>query len=155
LQVLRHATTAVRRKPIPEKDQPAHARLLRELFQEADELLVVIVASNHAEEEPTTLPIPAVCQHRADRELFPIERMNNNRGLSARSPSPSYRGSLRNTALIEKYYPCPPDFGVFFTWTQIRLFQWRICCSSRCLARNVGRCRLHPIFRRTLHTCPG
>ena len=113
----------MRRQPIPKKDELAHAGLLHELFQEADQFLVVVVASDNAEEETTAFPVPPVCDHGADRELLPVERMNNDRGLSSRSPGPSYRRLLRDATFIEEYYPCAPDFGVFFTSAQVRLFQ--------------------------------
>ena len=105
----------MRRQPIPEKDEIAHAGLLHELFQEADQLLVVVAAADNTEKKTAALPIPPVSDNGANRELFPVERMNNYRGLSARSPGSSYRRLLRNATFIEEYYPCPPDFGVFFT----------------------------------------
>jgi hypothetical protein len=54
--------------------------------------------------------------NRADRKLLPVKRVMHYRGLSARRPGPAHRRTLENTALIKKYYPGSPDFGVFLPW---------------------------------------
>ena len=75
LQVFCHQTATVRGQSVPDQHQLLAPELAAELGEEVDELHLVETVAYDAEVHSALSPIPAVGQHRTNRELLPIERM--------------------------------------------------------------------------------
>ena len=93
------------------------------------------------------LEVDGVPTHTRDSgKLFPGEVvMLENRRLSTRCPCPHDKGALGQSAFIDEYYGLAFPFGVFFSAGQVFRFHSAIFCSSRSMARFVGRWQVQPM----------
>src|SRR5438034_1005997 len=90
-----------------------------------------------------------------ERELRPVEGMDQDGGLPARGPCAADGRPLRDAALVLEDDPGPATPSVFFTAGQRVVTQCRIAVSFRSFARLAGRCSVQSSAPKRRQTCPG
>ena len=131
------------------------AKLRPKFGQKTDQLFPIIAAGFHLEPQPRAPPIPAGGQCRAQRELLPVEGMNQHGRFPTRRPSAPDGRSLGKPAFVFKANPGVAPARVFFTAGHRWATHCRIARSGRSFARRAGRCSVHSIARSTRQTWPG
>src|SRR5581483_12120164 len=86
------------------------------------------------------------------RELLPGEAVLQNRSLALRGPGACATGAFRQSRLVNKDDYSALPCGDFFTAGHLFFFHSAMAASSRCRARPVGRCTLHPNCCSIRHT---
>ena len=147
--------TFVRRQLVPDQNHAPAADVAAQRLEHGEHAVSVAVSRRGAEPQLMASPIPAEPEGAAHQQLFPIEVMNQDRGLAPRGPGPADRRPLRDPALVVEENPGLPASGVFFTAGQRWVTQSRIAAAFRSRACVAGRWRDQPSARRTRQTCPG
>lgn len=131
-------TTAMNRCAIPD-DQQFARHMPFEMTEKLDRLGALDAAGVDLEiEAPESQPPD-------DRKAFPIERLVQQRGLSAWRPGACPRGAGAQSTFVDEDDGSPLLTGLFFKAGQTTRFQRRIAFSSRSTARRSGRWQLNPL----------
>jgi hypothetical protein len=93
-QVALHDPTPVCGQPVPDQNHFLATQGLFEILQEGHQALRVVAAWTGSKEQTRALTVPAIAYGRADRDLGPIEGMNQDRRLAFRGPRSSDGGPL-------------------------------------------------------------
>jgi len=151
-QVFDHDTAFVRRQAIPNQNSFLAAQVAFEILEERDQAFRVITAGASLKVQTATPPVPAEAQRGTDRKRFPIESMDQDRGLSSGRPAPPHRGPLGDAAFVLEENPGFPAPSVFFTAGHLDWNQYRIASGLRSRACRVGRWRVQSIAPRIFQT---
>jgi hypothetical protein len=89
-----HLAALVRRQAVPDQRDAAPADVALEVRQEANEGGPVVTPGPGLEEELTAATVPPERQGQSDRELLPVEGVDQDGGLAARRPGASDRRVL-------------------------------------------------------------
>lgn len=136
---------AMNGRAVPENQQfPGNVPL--EMLQEFNHLEAFDAAGMDLKEESPKGQGPD------DRKAFPVERLVEHRGLSARSPSARPGRAGAQAAFINKDKGSPLSARLFFNAGQTSRCQCRIAFSSRSTARRSGRWQLKPLAPINRHT---
>lgn len=154
-QVFDHEAAFVRRQTIPNQNRFLPAQLAFEILEERDQAFRVITAGASLKVQTATPSVPAETQRGTDRKRFPIESMDQDRGLSSRRPGPPHRGPLGDTAFVLEENPGFPTPSFFFTAGHLSEIQYRIASGLRSRACRAGRWRDQSIAPRSFQTWPG
>jgi hypothetical protein len=114
-QVGVHGITLMRRQAVPDQDDSPPAELPLEVDQEVDEGEVVVTARSRLEEEPTAPEVPPESHGDGDRELRPVEGVDQDRGFAAGGPGAPDRRPLRDAAFVLEDDPGVAPPSVFFS----------------------------------------
>lgn len=136
---------AMNGRAIPE-DQDFPGNMPLEMFQEFNHLKAFDAAGMGLKEESPQ------GQAADERKAFPVERLGEDGGLPARSPSAGARWSCAQAAFVDKYNGSPLLPRLFFNAGQTSCFQRRMALSSRSTARRSGRWQLNPLAPSNRHT---
>ena len=146
LDILAHEFTSVCFQSVPDDEQRS-GYLSIQRFQKFDDLWPLDAAGKQAEVE---LP-ESYAGNR--RELMPGKTVLQNRRFTAGRPGSYLGGTFREARFVDENYGLAAFFSVFFSAGHCVRFQVRIACSSRWMARPVGRWHENPSDRNRRHTC--
>lgn len=144
----RDEAAAVGRQTIPDHEQLS-PDLPPQMPQEIDHL----GRANAAPVEPEVEAPPGDTGHH--RQLAPVEREVQVRGLSTGRPRACQRRLLAQSAFVNEDNGAAFAAALFFSAGHVWRFQRAMASSSRSLARPVGRWQLHPMRANTFQRCDG
>jgi hypothetical protein len=150
-----HLATLVGRQPVPHENGLLAAEVSLEVSEKPDEALGVVAARTGLKEQPRAAAVVAVGDGRGDRQLRPIERVNQDGRFPSGCPGPADRRALRDSAFVLKADPRLPAASVFFTSGQRCSTQCWTASGFRSRACRAGRWSVQSIAPRIRHTWPG
>ncbi len=129
---------AVGVQPVPEQEDRA-GNPAQQVAEEADQF----GAADRAPHQ-TEISLRGERHRRNRREFGPVEAVEQERRLAARSPGLAGRRQQREAALVEKNQRGLQPLRVFFIRGQVCCTQRWMAASSRSRARRAGFCQLQP-----------
>ena len=76
MQIVRHDPALVGRQAIPDQYQSLAPQFTPEVFEKRNKTIGVVATRPSLKEQPAATPIPAIANRRTNRELLPVEGVN-------------------------------------------------------------------------------
>jgi hypothetical protein len=100
---------------VPYENDLLTAQSWVKVLQKGHQAFCVVAPRTRPKEQTRALPIPAIAEGRAHRDLGLVEGVDENRRFAFGGPGSSHRGGLGDTAFILKVDPGLLAPSVFFT----------------------------------------
>ena len=115
LDVVFHDAALVGRQTVPDQDRLLAAQFTPQTFDEGNQAIGIIAAGAGLKEQAAGASIPSISECGRNRELLPIEGVNQDGRFSFRSPGSANGRTFGDPTLVLEEDPCFPAASVFFT----------------------------------------